>query len=141
MSVAEVMYSKIDSDGSGSIDQSEWDAIFKTFDKDGSGTCDEAEWVAGFTAVFGGSADSAKKAFSKLDTDKSGDISIAEICDFFKKMDDDGNGSISKDEFVGVWSKNDAAFFETHCRFLRPTFSNGVSWSTEIKRAFSVSFC
>jgi hypothetical protein len=35
MSVAEAMYSKIDSDNSGSIDQAEWDAIFKKFDKDG----------------------------------------------------------------------------------------------------------
>lgn len=60
------------------------------FSISGSGSCDEAEWVAGFTSVFGGSADAAKKAFARLDSDKSGDISISEVCDFFKEMDSDG---------------------------------------------------
>ena len=64
----------------------------------GSGTCDEAEWVAGFQAAFGGTADAAKKAFAKLDSDKSGDISLAEVSDFFKQMDADGGShSVSAD--------------------------------------------
>ena len=35
MSTADLMYSKIDTDNSGSIDRAEWDAVFKNFDKDG----------------------------------------------------------------------------------------------------------
>ena len=41
-------------------------------------------------AAFGANDDQAKKAFDVIDTDKSGEISIAEIANYFKSMDKGG---------------------------------------------------
>ena len=56
----------------------------------GSSGVDEGEFVAGFKEAFGGTDDQAKKAFARIDSDGSGEISLSEISDFFKQMDNDG---------------------------------------------------
>ena len=41
-------------------------------------------------AAFGANDDQAKKAFDAMDTDKSGELSVDEIANYFKSMDKSG---------------------------------------------------
>ncbi|ELU04671.1 hypothetical protein CAPTEDRAFT_198121 [Capitella teleta] len=103
MSFAEQMYSKIDVDGDGSISKKEWADFFRAFDKDGNNQIDLNEFSTGMATAFGANGDQAKKAFDKIDTDKSGELTVDEIADFFKVLDKDGSGDVSKAEFLAVW--------------------------------------
>ena len=59
-------------------------------DVSGNGTVSRGEWVTTFQSQFGGTADQANTIFTKLDKDKSGDISLAEVTQLFADMDADG---------------------------------------------------
>merc|ERR1712158_223932 len=99
-----------------------WEAVFKFFDGDNSGMIDFNE-VKTKSAALGASADKLakleakefeglmekriEKAFSDIDSDKSGNISPAELkaatdkdcTEFLKVADKDGDGEISISEF------------------------------------------
>ena len=63
----------------------------RSVDVSGNGTVSRGEWVTTFQSQFGGTADQANTIFTKLDKDKSGDISLAEVTQLFADMDADGN--------------------------------------------------
>ena len=80
----ETFFKKIDTDGSGFIDEDEFEeflnlATFKKIDTDGSGFIDEDEFVKFLGGI--------------------GEYSNSDLRTFFKKIDTDGSGFIDEDEF------------------------------------------
>jgi len=99
------IFSKMDTDGDGTICIGEMDTCFKLFDKDGNGKVSSSEWTAGFEGNFSGTAAQADKLFHHLDKAGSGSITVDTLHDLFKSMDSDGNGKVTKDEFHEFWVK------------------------------------
>jgi len=103
--VIATIFSKMDSDGDGTISCGEMDTCFNLFDKDGDGKVSAAEWNSGFASNFNGTPAQAEKIYKYLDKAGSGQIDVGKLHDLFKAMDSDGNGKVSKDEFHAFWMK------------------------------------
>lgn len=98
------LFTTIDADGDGEIQEAELLAKFKEFDTDANGKVNKTEFTTAFTTTYGISQERAVKLFHKLDRDGSGDVTIAEIQMFFKDMDADGDGAVSRSEFEAAWT-------------------------------------
>lgn len=106
-----------DTDKDGRVTAAEFAAArtakYRTFDLDGDGKVSEAEYVGEFTARFGkdakvpeGQLKQAHVRFGVLDTDKDGNLSLAEFSAsgdrMFKKLDSNGDGAVdAKDTAEG----------------------------------------
>lgn len=106
-----------DTDHDGRVTAAEFAAAraakYRTFDLDGDGKVSEAEYVGEFTARFGkdakvpeGQLKQAHVRFGVLDTDKDGNLSLAEFSAsgdrMFEKLDSSGDGIVdAKDTSKG----------------------------------------
>ncbi|MBI3506596.1 MAG: EF-hand domain-containing protein [Proteobacteria bacterium] len=98
---------------------SQWrEKLFQKLDSNGDGSVDKSEFEAGMQAK-GMDATKADSIFAKLDTDTDGSVSKTEFAkgahhhkkaagsadDLFAKIDTDGDGSVSKSEFEAFGQK------------------------------------
>ncbi|PNU06653.1 EF-hand domain-containing protein [Novosphingobium guangzhouense] len=106
-----------DSDHDGRVTAAEFTAArtakYHTFDLDGDGKVSEAEYVGEFTARFKdakvpeGQLKQAHVRFGVLDTDKDGNLSLAEFNAsgdrMFKKLDSNGDGVVDAADTSGSY--------------------------------------
>lgn len=108
------LFQKIDADGSGGIDKSEFeiglkakgldaskaDELFARLDKDGDGSVSEAELAKGMRR-----AHHHRRAEGAQDSAASSSGSSTSLTDLFAQIDGDGDGSVSKAEFEAFGQK------------------------------------
>ncbi|MEE4453294.1 EF-hand domain-containing protein [Novosphingobium resinovorum] len=107
-----------DTDHDGRVTAAEFAAAraakYKTFDLDGDGKVSEAEYVGEFTARFGkdaavpeGQLKQAHVRFGVLDTDKDGNLTLAEFNAsgerMFEKLDTNGDGVVDAKDSSGSY--------------------------------------
>merc|ERR1711920_616380 len=93
------------------------DVVFEELDTDGSGAIDFTEWEAGaLRSLAGVSDDAIESAFRAFDVDRSGTISIEEVFrvvddrseelrSMFAQCDLNGDGVLDYDEFKMMFSQ------------------------------------
>lgn len=99
---------KIDANGDGMIDESEWNAYGDTFnewDADGDGSVSTQEWDSGVNDAFGGTpggGDDDGPLFGLLDTTDDNQLGEDEYFDddSFAALDDNEDGMLDDQEFT-----------------------------------------
>ncbi|XP_046570544.1 calmodulin-like protein 30 [Haliotis rubra] len=94
-------FSRIDSDGSGTADVSEFLKVFDHYDLNHDGKMTMAEYIAGTNAP----KSVAQAVFKNIDSDHDGFVLRTDVNNVIPAFDTDGDGEVSLAEFVNVYTK------------------------------------
>ncbi|XP_046570542.1 calmodulin-like protein 30 [Haliotis rubra] len=89
-------FGRIDSDGSGTADVSEFLKVFDKYDLNDDGKMSKAEYIASTNAP----KSFAEAVFNSIDSDHDGFILRTDVKNVIPAFDTDGDGAVSLAEFV-----------------------------------------